>query len=475
VDQSYHQIRRGLVLRALKIFDIVSIIGVIFFSAWYHFRLKEDVSFNDFLEMRISVFNALQLITLMAGFYIFFEALHLYRSRRLEKWYVETIDIIRLFAICAFILVLWKAVFRVGIFDAYFIGVFFAASVSWFSLTRLALRSLLTLLRNFGRNVRHAVIVGTNERALALGKRFEREPSLGYHLIGFIDSCMIGGTSSAPAELLCGFDGFENFIRSQVVDEVVLCLPLRSLYREASQVAAACKAQGIVVRQMADLYGVNNTESGGELLDIYDNRRYYFAMIVKRIFDVGVSLFLVLALFPIFALVALMIRCDSPGPVFFVQERIGLNKRRFRLFKFRTMRRDAEEMLDDLANSNEMDGPVFKIKNDPRVTRTGHWLRKFSIDELPQLFNVLKGDMSLVGPRPLPVRDYEGFSEDWHRRRCSVRPGITCLWQVAGRNTLTFDRWMQLDMEYIDNWSLRVDLAILLRTVPAVFSGKGAA
>ena len=171
----------------------------------------------------------------------------------------------------------------------------------------------------------------------------------------------------------------------------------------------------------------------------------------------------------------LLIKLTSPGPVLFVQERVGLGKRSFRLYKFRTMMQGAEKKLAELEHLNEMSGPVFKIKNDPRITKIGHFLRKTSIDELPQLINVLKGDMSLVGPRPLPVRDYNGFEQDWQRRRFSVRPGITCLWQVNGRSNVSFDKWMKLDMEYIDNWSLLLDFKILILTIPAVFRGSGAA
>jgi lipopolysaccharide/colanic/teichoic acid biosynthesis glycosyltransferase len=159
----------------------------------------------------------------------------------------------------------------------------------------------------------------------------------------------------------------------------------------------------------------------------------------------------------------------------FKQKRMGLNKRQFTVYKFRTMVPTAESIQEKLAHLNEMTGPVFKIKNDPRITPIGRILRKTSIDELPQLFNVLKGDMSLVGPRAIPVRDYESFSEDWHRRRFSVPPGITCLWQVRGRNTIPFDQWMVLDMQYIDRWSLWLDLKILVETIPAVIRGSGAA
>jgi lipopolysaccharide/colanic/teichoic acid biosynthesis glycosyltransferase len=158
-----------------------------------------------------------------------------------------------------------------------------------------------------------------------------------------------------------------------------------------------------------------------------------------------------------------------------VQKRLGLNKRRFDVYKFRTMVVDAEARLPDLEHLNEVSGPVFKIKNDPRITRIGRFLRKTSIDELPQLFNVLRGEMSLVGPRPLPVRDYEGFNEDRQRRRFSAKPGITCLWQIRGRSSIPFEQWMELDLQYIDKWSLWLDLEILMRTIPAVLKGSGAA
>jgi lipopolysaccharide/colanic/teichoic acid biosynthesis glycosyltransferase len=168
------------------------------------------------------------------------------------------------------------------------------------------------------------------------------------------------------------------------------------------------------------------------------------------------------------------VKFTSPGPILFIQERIGLNKRKFRLLKFRTMVVDAEQKQESLQEQNENDGPVFKISNDPRITPCGKFLRRTSLDELPQLFNVLLGDMSLVGPRPLPIRDYIGFSEDWHRRRFSVRPGITCLWQISGRSSITFERWMELDMEYIKHWSLWLDFKILLATVSAVMKQRGA-
>jgi exopolysaccharide biosynthesis polyprenyl glycosylphosphotransferase len=195
---------------------------------------------------------------------------------------------------------------------------------------------------------------------------------------------------------------------------------------------------------------------------------------LKRALDVSVAGVVLLLLLPLMVVAASCVRLSSPGPIFFLQERIGLNKRRFRIFKFRTMTANAEGQMAALDQHNEATGPVFKMKDDPRITRIGKVLRKTSIDELPQLLNVLIGDMSLVGPRPLPVRDYEGFNCDWQRRRFSVKPGITCLWQINGRSSISFDQWMLLDLKYLDEWSLWLDVKILAKTVPAVLRGAGA-
>jgi len=274
---------------------------------------------------------------------------------------------------------------------------------------------------------------------------------------------------------------FPDFLRQYVVDEVLLCLPMSSFYQRASAIVGQCEEQGIIVRFLSDLFNLRQAKSktdqfeGEYLITLYTATIDGWQAIVKRTSDIVLSLLLILLLSPLFLIVALLIKATSPGPVSFLQERLGLNKRRFRICKFRTMDPDAEMNQAALEDFNEVDGPAFKIKDDPRITPIGRFLRKTSIDELPQLINVLKGDMSLVGPRPLPVRDYEGFDQDWHRRRFSVRPGITCLWQVGGRSNISFDRWMELDMEYIDNWSLGLDLKILAKTIPAVLRGAGAA
>jgi exopolysaccharide biosynthesis polyprenyl glycosylphosphotransferase len=198
-------------------------------------------------------------------------------------------------------------------------------------------------------------------------------------------------------------------------------------------------------------------------------------MLVKRAMDlIGGSAGLVLAA-PVMLVIAVAIKLSGPGPVIFSQQRFGLNKRRFAMYKFRTMVNGAEALQADLETRNEASGPVFKIRDDPRITRVGRLLRRMSLDELPQLFNVVRGDMSLVGPRPLPVRDVHKFSESWLMRRFSVPPGVTGLWQISGRSDLAFDRWVLLDLQYIDGWSLGLDLQILAKTLPAVLWGRGAA
>jgi len=250
--------------------------------------------------------------------------------------------------------------------------------------------------------------------------------------------------------------------------------------RKAPQIISVCQEQGIIVRSLLEVFIPELTESKIEQLEnesvftIYPGKMDGFPVLMKRTLDFFISLILIIILSPLFIITALLIKLTSPGPVFFIQERMGLNKRRIRIYKFRTMVVNAEQKLSEFEHLNEVSGPVFKIKDDPRITRVGSFLRKTSIDELPQLLNVLKGDMSLVGPRPLPVRDYKGFDQDWHRRRLSVRPGITCLWQINGRSSVPFEKWMELDMEYIDHWSLWLDFKILTKTIPAVLNGSGA-
>lgn len=275
-------------------------------------------------------------------------------------------------------------------------------------------------------------------------------------------------------------DQVNSVLADQPVDEVLVALPIDKYGPLVETIVHHCEEQGIIVRLRTEMSNLQVARSyvdeleGVPVVTIQSGPQDGWQLFTKRVIDIVGSAGLLLALGPLFGLVALFIRLDSPGPVFFAQERVGFNKRRFRMLKFRTMVAGSDQQQRMLEQLNEAEGPVFKIKNDPRITRMGKVLRRFSIDELPQLINVLTGDMSLVGPRPLPVRDVKRIDLHWHKRRFSIKPGITCLWQVNGRSNIGFNDWVRMDLDYIDKWSLGLDLKILMKTIPAVFRGPGA-
>lgn len=325
---------------------------------------------------------------------------------------------------------------------------------------------------------RQVLIVGSGPRAAHLLAEL-RESAPGTVPVGIVDSVDYGLAHQSGLPLLGDPESIEQILMWRVVDEVLIALPIASCYSTIQKVITACERSGIPSRFVADMfhcsvatarYEQNGTAPVISMKVFADDYR----LVVKRVIDIAVALPATLLLAPVLALTALAVKLTSRGPIFFAQERYGLNKRRFRIYKFRTMVEGAEEWQAELELRNEASGPVFKIRRDPRMTPIGAFLRRTSLDELPQLWNVLRGDMSLVGPRPLPVRDVSRFDQPWLMRRFSVRPGITCLWQVGGRNELSFDDWVALDLQYIDRWSLILDWKILARTLPAVVRGRGA-
>ncbi len=344
--------------------------------------------------------------------------------------------------------------------------------------SRLSSRLITLSLRTRGRNLRHVLIVGSNRRAIHAADLLTTRSSLGYRLVGFVDDGW-HGTDDRRDMLVGDLASVPHLLRTLALDEVIVALPIASCYEIIRTISRECMRQGILVRCEASLFDPEGVQPKRgleqlQLVTLHGSTWNEGAVFLKRVLDLSVSASLLCLLSPLLLVIGLAIRFTSPGPVFFLQERLGLGKRTFRIFKFRTMVANAEKLLGSLEHLNETGGPNFKVRNDPRITGVGSFLRKTSLDELPQLINVLLGDMSLVGPRPLPLRDYHGFSEDWHRRRFCVKPGITCLWQIMGRNTISFDRWMELDISYIDTWTLWLDLQILFRTIPVVIRGSGA-
>mgnify|MGYP000871076960 CR=1 FL=1 len=325
----------------------------------------------------------------------------------------------------------------------------------------------------------HLLIVGTGRRAVETARTFARHREWPVRVVGFLtDQPEELGDTKEGFPILGGVDDLPKVLIATVVDSVLVSETVREL-AVLRQIAALCDLAGVDFTLNSSLV---SGRPKAPFLEHYEqtNLLVYkfvdpapFKIFVKRLLDLTAAACLIVVLIPLWIVVPVLIYLDSPGPVLFAQERVGKNGRRFKMWKFRSMIPDADRLKASLAHLNEMDGPVFKIREDPRVTKMGRFIRKTSIDELPQLFNVLLGNMSLVGPRP-PVPGEVAQYGLWQKKRLSVKPGITCLWQISGRNEIKFDEWMRLDRQYIDNWSLRLDIMILIKTVGVVLSRKGA-
>lgn len=469
---------RKLLLNLLKFSDLCIFIAGLLSASWLVATDMQGIDVREFLSIRIKLINLIYLLSMIAFWHIIFVKFNLYRSKRLESKIKEWTDIFKATTTGSGIIFICARVFNIENFSANFCLTFWFSTTIFTIIFRSFLRYFLKYIRRYGRNLRFVLIIGTNQRAYDIEKWINAHKEAGYRVKGYLDDLTYHPNKNI--RILGKLASFPDIIRSTIVDEVFVALPVKSHYGAIQKIIEQAEEQGIIVRYLSQLFNTktsraNNTSLDGlPALSTVNGSAENWQHILKRILDILLSFLILIASFPLLGAVAIAIKIISPGPILFIQDRVGYNKRIFRLFKFRTMKVNAEEKQKELEVLNEMDGPVFKIKNDPRITKVGQWLRKTSLDEFPQILNVLKGDMSLVGPRPLPVRDYEGFDTDWQRRRFSVRPGITCLWQINGRNTIEFERWMELDMQYIDNWSLWLDLKILLKTIPTVLKGSGA-
>jgi exopolysaccharide biosynthesis polyprenyl glycosylphosphotransferase len=472
-------LRRKLPLVILGLSDLV-LLGISLYIAIFGRATLKSLARMG--QATVHVHTMFAIVILFFAWKSALSLIGIYQSKRLTRRLYEIADLLRASAIAAVLLEIVVVIFGAHAVTLAIVVRFWLLAACSLIALRLSMRLLLSFARRHGRNLRNVIIVGTNDRALVFSRDVIGRPELGYRLVGFVDDVWFGPPpgSEMNTALVSNIAGFRSYLRAHVIDEVVIALPIKSFYEREAELLEICREQGVIARVLSDLFHADASVTVIDQLHISPTVSFYnsptnqLELAAKRVVDVAVSILLLVLLSPVMLAALLLVKLDSEGPAIFVQERIGLNKRRFRMFKFRSMLADAEKLQTTLETHNEMEGPVFKIKQDPRITRVGRFLRKTSIDELPQLFNVLKGDMSLVGPRPLPVRDYSGFNEDRHRRRFSVRPGITCLWQVSGRSSISFDQWMRLDVEYIDRWSLWLDLKILAMTIPAVVKGSGA-
>lgn len=433
---------------------------------WSIVRIIEIYPIADYLIL---------VIPIVFLYWASFISCNLYSSIRIESLIRHAYLVCKASVISLVFFITFTFFMGITLITKTFYIIFLVVVVPMLTIFRLSLRMFLKFIREKGYNYHTLLVVGTGKVASNIAERLQKHQEFGLKLIGYIDDEI--DDKVVKANILGKLKDIPRILHKEVVDEVIFAVPWR-LYEDIEESIRICELEGVMVRVVTDIFKKSLARTtaaeidGIPVLTIESGPSEELKLAIKRAIDIAVSLVYLIVLSPLFLLVAILIKIDSKGPVLFKQERVGLNGRRFLMLKFRSMRADAEKLKRDLAKLDETTGPVFKIKKDPRVTRVGRIIRKSSIDELPQLWNVLKGEMSLIGPRP-PLPDEVEQYNIWHRRRLSMRPGITCIWQVSGRSDVTFERWMEMDMEYIDNWSLWLDFKILLKTVIVVAKGTG--
>ena len=476
------RLRHKLFVYMMRGVDPVILFGIMVLLVAYFDPVQTPRPLKEILAQAYRPQDALGILALALGWFIVFHRWVHYDPDRFTTLKAELIGVVKATSASALWLLAVSAAFSFGRINKEAVLLFWLGLTGLVTASRVAARAFLQVVRRSGYNYRHLLVVGTNARALETARRVERLPELGYKIVGFVSENpepVAGPAQLLGHPVLGGLAHLQGVLERGTIDEMIVCLPLREHVTEVFRVIGLAQELGIVARLFPDeasmkiLAQVRLERFEGDGVLTLFREQLLLQLLVKRMMDIVVSFACLLLMSPVMLVVAAAIKLTSPGPVLFVQKRVGMNKRIFNLYKFRSMCVDAEERRQALTALNEVDGPVFKIKNDPRVTPVGRIIRKTSIDELPQLINVFRGHMSLVGPRPpLPseVDQYEWL----FRKRLSIKPGITCLWQVSGRNQLSFREWMELDWRYVTNWSLWLDVKILLRTIPVVIGGRGA-
>jgi len=403
----------------------------------------------------------------------------LYQSMRTRSYLEILWAVVKAGVVTFLLLGTFIFLFKLTFVSRLFFLLFMAFSFLFIWLEKTAIFMSSHYVRRQGLNTRRLLVVGTGKRALDFIGRIDRHPEWGFELLGAIDDEPGRGLHQVGRlSILGALDDIPKIFHRDAVDEVVVVVP-RSRLNALQGAIDDCETEGVRVNVAVDLFDTKLARAsvseldGIPLLHFRTTHAKEWELLLKRIFDFAAAGLGLLVLSPLFLIMAILIKSTSKGPVFFRQDRLGLAGRRFTLYKFRTMRQGAHDVLSDVTDLNSMTTPEFREKKTRWITPVGRFMRKFSIDELPQLINVFVGHMSIVGPRPTVPDEVEKY-KDWQRRRFSMKPGITCLWQVNGRNNIAFEDWMKLDLEYLDNWSLWMDAKILLKTVPVVLFGIGA-
>ncbi len=464
---------------AVAISDVFLINLAFAIAYWlrYEWQWFAAVDEANFVPYRAFIPIALALTVLLLGIY---KLNGVYNQPRGASWFDEIYRLLTGTA-TGIIFMVFVIVF---LFRPLFYSrlIFFYAGVLitvFLSISRLAKRMVRTNLRRKGLGVDRLLIAGVGEVGRTVMRHIVAQPSLGYHVIGFVDDDPEkGSTDIGRFKALGSTTNIPRLVKELAIDEVIITLPWM-YHRKIVSIIAQCEREQVRVRIVPDMFQMTLSHldvedlGGIPMIGVREISISSGEMLFKRAMDVLISTVSLILFFPLFLLIALMIRLDSPGPVFFAQIRVGKGENLFSCYKFRSMRPGAEAELEQLRAYNEADGPIFKIRDDPRITRVGRFLRRTSMDELPQLLNVLMGHMSLVGPRPAPPSEVQRY-QPWHKRRLEVAPGLTGLWQVSGRSELSFDEMVLLDLYYIENWSPFLDVQIMLRTFPKMLTGQGA-
>ena len=474
--------RHRLTARILVVaLDLVFAGLAVFFSWWLRYEMGIGPDLTEFQRLDFAHYRPV-LLGHLAFVFVAFQIARVYRLRR-STGFVEELGRIFLGSTLAlFFLIVVFYLARPPGFSGYSRGMFLLLWVNTpiiIGASRFLMRIGVDVLRQRGRLQEQLVVVGGGMHGKMIMQQVLTQPNLGYRLAGFLDDDHFArGAHFGRIKVLGPVDHLADAVRAHGVERVIIALPASEHWRIAD-VMEQCRAQRVGFHVVPDLFEIQlntvdiDSIGGIPIIGLKDGGIAGWDLFWKRLLDIAVSAAVLILGSPVFLLVALAVKVESRGPVFYTAERAGKDSKPFRMFKFRSMREDADKLRASLADHNQADGPLFKMSDDPRRTRVGALLRRLSLDELPQFWNILRGDMSLVGPRAPLAEEVEQY-EEWQMKRLSVKPGLTGLWQVNGRSNVPFEEMVMMDIYYIDSWSLGMDLNLILRTIPAVIRRDGA-
>ncbi len=473
----------SITTQAQKAIDVV--ISALSFIAAYH--IKNFALPQSLRGLSIDPNYYIVLLVIIITWYLSFNWMGMYISYRQSQFYHFFVKIIKSVLLGMVLLNITLYILHIQGVSRLLIGIFIVLNIILLSISKFIIYKTLRKIRARGINTRNVLIIGSRDRARDAIRAVEDNRDTGYKVLGCFDieKEMLGTSVKNGHRVIGAIEDMKEFLHENVVDEMVFAMPMR-LIQNAGRYLTLAETMGVKVRIIPDwqldhlMYQPGIAEiriedfMGLYTMSLQTTPPNEGKLFIKAIGDFFTAILLMVITLPVFLFYAVAIRLFSKGPIFYKQERLGLNGRRFTLYKFRTMVENADNLLNELKSRNESDGPAFKIKNDPRIIPwIGTFLRKTSLDELPQLINVIKGEMSLVGPRPPIPSEVDEYSI-WQRRRLSMKPGLTCFWQIAPRrNELSFNEWMHLDLKYIDTWSLFNDLKLIVLTVRAMLFGAG--